>query len=140
MTEATCAAGISQATADASNVRCSAGMTDSKNIRAGAFRLVKSTKTNRTRTARHGDVSNLGQNPVLHAAPEDAAAEEEGIEIPHLAATLDNHESDQTVVTKPIADANRTGLIPSCGEERLQFRFVTPLRREIELVGTERQL
>ena len=77
---------------------------------------------------------------MFDATPEHAAAEEKRVEIPPVGAALGDHEADETVVAEAIADADGADLVVPTGGESLHVRFLATDRREVELVGSERQL
>ncbi len=49
-------------------------------------------------------------------------------------------EADEAVVAEAIAHSDRAHLVAPAGEQGLHLGFVAPDRREVELVGAQRQL
>jgi hypothetical protein len=87
-----------------------------------------------------GHPTEVGEDAMLHAAAEHAAAQEERVEAPLIGAALGDDEPDEPVVAEAIADANRAHLVPAVPGHGLELGLVAADGREVELVGPEREL
>ena len=116
-------------------------MTDSRNDRAGVLRFVVSTRSFTLRApAADGHLAQVGHDPVLDAAAQHAAAQEERVEVPRLVAALGDDQADQAVVAEAVPHADRADLVPAAGGQRLHVGFLATDGGEVELVGAQRQL
>ena len=81
-----------------------------------------------------GDLAELAQHPVLDAAAEHPAAQQERVDLQRLAAGAEDHHTDQAVVAESVAHLHRPAFQARLAEPT-DLAVVAADGREVELVG-----
>src|SRR5579863_3509934 len=82
----------------------------------------------------------MSQKRSLHAAPDHAAAQQEGVELTHVSAVARDRDTHQAIVAVAVLHADRQNVTTRLAGELVNLLLAVTPRRQIELVRLLREL